>query len=186
MKISTNSRIKANRNCAAKVTKSSTNSKSIMFNFMKKDTRSDLASISADQQNIYNNAAALRQLIAELESPLVTMARGAGPNGPHGWNPGCYSINIMPHLDHRLPAAKAALDAIERSPEYTAAEKLITPILKALAELEAAEAEAAQKLQEKKNALAESLAKANAVALEKAKLDPAVVAARRELESLGA
>ncbi len=145
------------------------------------DPRQQLADVSAEHSNIFGNVGALRQLVTELEKPLVALAMGAVPNGANRWALANYIGGILPHLDSRHAAAVAALAHLESSAEYQAAKNLIEPLLKSVAELEIAEAAAAQEIQRKRQFHADALAAAEAKALEAARRDPSVLAAAREL-----
>lgn len=154
--------------------------------FKKPDARQQRDSVPDEMRRLYNNVAALRATVEGWEAVALARAKNAEPNGLDGWAPGQYQGNLLLAADERWAPAKAVLDSLEASPDYIAAAKTIEPILKALGELQVAEEAARQLKQAKVNALAESLAKANEVARLKAESDPAVVAARRELDALNA
>lgn len=145
--------------------------------------RTQLAEVLTSQVYLHGNVAALRQLVAELESPLISRAQHAVPAGDQ-WNPQNYIHNLIPSLDPRLAPAHAALAVLEASPEYQEAEAVIAPLLKALAELEVAEQIARQDLADRQREHAAALAAATEKALAAAALDPAVVKAAAALENL--
>src|SRR5688500_10268079 len=120
--------------------------------FTKSDPRADLAAVPTEAQYIYGNASALREIIAEQEARLVTHALGAIPNG-NPWTPASYINNMVPVVDARIPAARIALDVLERSAEYKAAKATIEPLLAAVAQLEREEQAAAQALADKQRTL---------------------------------
>lgn len=154
------------------------------MNKTKPNPREQLLRVSDDARRIYCNTVALRSLLSELETPIVTRALGAECTGNNLWQTQNYRTSILPTLDERQPAVVAALAVLENSPEYIQAKAQIEPLLEAIAELEAAEADAAQKRAEAEQAHRDELARAEADALEKARKDPAVVRAAQALKSL--
>lgn len=145
------------------------------------DPRAALAAIPPEATNIFNNTLALRGLIDGMTKHLVPLALGTSAIGPNTWNPANYVGSILPHLDERHPAALAALAVLEKSPEFQAAEKLIVPILAALAELEAREAAAALKHADAERRHAAAIATAEARLRAAALLEPEVASAARAL-----
>ena len=149
-----------------------------------KDARQQLAEVPLHLCQIFQNTMALRGLIAEMELPIVQRALNAGPAGNDFWNSKQYIANITPVLNERHPAALAALGVLERSREFQEAEKLIAPILKALAALEAEEAAAALARAQAEAEHRDALAAAEVKALETARKDPLVVKAAQALRAL--
>jgi hypothetical protein len=150
---------------------------------MKPDPRAQLAAVPTEICYLYNNTIAIRQHVAEREAKLIAMAKGAVPSGS-AWHPQNYIGNLLPNLEAHLPLARFALSTLESTAEFQAAEKLIVPILEAVAALEAAEAKAAQELADKQRKVADALAAAEQRALADARKDPAVLAAQAALAAV--
>ena len=156
-----------------------------MLNFMKKpDPRQLLDAMPVQMQNIYLSTESLRQLVTELQTPLLNLALNGVPNGPHNWQPGNYRPNILPNVHSALPAAIAALNFLEGTDEYQEARRVIEPLLAVKVELESAEEAARQTKQQKVNALNLAQAAAFAAARVKAANDPAVLKAEQELAAM--
>jgi len=145
--------------------------------------RTQLEAVPTSLCYIFGNVQALRDVVFELEAPLVRRALDAGPVG-RPWAPGSYTQNILPAIDPRLTSARAALAVLENCAEFKEADILISPILAALAELEIAEQIARQDLADKQRAHADALALAQEKALQAAAKDPAVVAAAAALAAV--
>jgi len=145
--------------------------------------RTRLASVPTPTIYIYHNAQAIRQLLSELEAPIVTRALSAIPAGDQ-WNRQNYIANILPTIDPRVPAAHVALDVLAKSPEFIEAKAIIEPLIAELAELEIVEQTAREDLADKQRAHAFALALAQEKALAAAENDPAVKAAAAALAAV--
>jgi hypothetical protein len=110
----------------------------------KPDPRAALESVLADRATLFQNVAALRQIVAEAKAPLLIRAQCAGPQGSAFWNPRGFVQNIAPNISNELVAAIVALEFLEGTPEFLEAKAEIEPLLAAVAALEKAEAIAVQ------------------------------------------
>lgn len=145
------------------------------------DPQAALESVLADRATLFQNVTALRQIVAEAKAPLLIRAQCAGPQGSAFWNPRGFIQNIAPNISNELVAAIVALEFLEGTPEFLEAEKEITPLLAAVAELERQEAEAAIRRADLERAHREALAAAEDKARAVALASPEVAAAARAL-----
>ncbi len=144
------------------------------------DPRAALANVPDHLRRVFLNVSALQNLRAEIERPLVVRALNA-EGTRYSWNPGDFLANIMPTVDTRIPAIAAALNVLENSAEFLEAKRIVEPILRDLAELEAREAEAALQRADRQRKLDEAIAAAEERALAAARKDPAVLRAEAAL-----
>lgn len=136
----------------------------------KPDPRQQLENVPADRATLFQNVAALRQIVAEAKAPLLIRAQCAGPQGSAFWNPRGFVQNIAPNISNELVAAIVALEFLEGTPEFLEAEKEITPLLDAVAELEKREAIAAQERSDAERIRREKIDAAEAEAVAKVEL----------------
>ena len=136
----------------------------------KPDPRAALESVLADRATLFQNVAALRQIVAEAKAPLLIRAQCAGPQGSAFWNPRGFVQNIAPNISNELVAAIVALEFLEGTTEFLEAEKEIAPLLAAVAELEKREAIAAQEQADAERIRRERLDAAKAEAVAKVEL----------------
>lgn len=141
--------------------------------------------IPSENVNIFQNTRALRGEVEGVQKRILARARAAGPfTGNDLWATGNFRANLSPHIDGEFAANSVLLDFLEKTPEYLTAAAIVEPILKACAELDARDAELAERRGRQMAEHRDALATAEKLALETAQRDPRVVEARRALANV--
>lgn len=150
------------------------------------DARSLLANVPDVQRQLHTNVSALRENLKNLARDVThrVFSAYAPENQFSVSNMGAPMSSIVrSDLATEFAVTEVILRVLENSPEFKEADAIIAPLLLAVAQLEIWEQKEREDAGRRKAAFDSAREKARQRALENAENDPAVLAAKRDLET---